>query len=176
MAVASAGPYASLHLAPDRQPDQHPTTLFYRPDAFLPPNQQHQSTEGRMFKKIKRQNCKKRHNAPPSGNATGHFRTKFFFGKSVVRGKILTNMARYQTCPRYNGQEHCPSVTLIPQLQNLMASWLENASATTLVCTTHTHAYMQRWTDGSETMGEYLFARTLVLDQTSVYSPINMQK
>jgi len=59
VAVASAGPYASLHLAPDRQPDQHPTTLFYRPDAFLPPNQQHQSTEGRMFKKIKRQNCKK---------------------------------------------------------------------------------------------------------------------
>ena len=28
MAVASAGPYASLHLAPDRQPHQHPTTLF----------------------------------------------------------------------------------------------------------------------------------------------------
>ena len=28
MAVASAGPYASLHLAPDRQPCQHPTTLF----------------------------------------------------------------------------------------------------------------------------------------------------
>jgi len=26
--VASAGPYASLHLAPDRQPCQHPTTLF----------------------------------------------------------------------------------------------------------------------------------------------------
>ena len=26
MAVASAGPYASLHLAPDRQPHQHPTT------------------------------------------------------------------------------------------------------------------------------------------------------
>ena len=28
MAVASAGPYASLHLAPDRQSHQHPTTLF----------------------------------------------------------------------------------------------------------------------------------------------------
>ena len=28
MAVASAGPYASLHLAPDRQPRQHPTTQF----------------------------------------------------------------------------------------------------------------------------------------------------
>ena len=28
MAVASAGPYASLHLAPDRQPRQHPTTRF----------------------------------------------------------------------------------------------------------------------------------------------------
>jgi len=28
VAVASTGPYASLHLAPDRQPHQHPTTLF----------------------------------------------------------------------------------------------------------------------------------------------------
>ena len=26
--MASAGPYASLHLAPDRQPRQHPTTRF----------------------------------------------------------------------------------------------------------------------------------------------------
>ena len=26
--MASAGPYASLHLAPDRQPHHHPTTLF----------------------------------------------------------------------------------------------------------------------------------------------------
>jgi len=26
VAVASAGPYASLHLAPDRKPRQHPTT------------------------------------------------------------------------------------------------------------------------------------------------------
>jgi len=35
VAVASAGPYASLHLAPDRQPCQHPTTqFFYRPDAL----------------------------------------------------------------------------------------------------------------------------------------------
>ena len=34
MAVASAGPYASLHLAPDGLPRQHPTTqFFYRPDA-----------------------------------------------------------------------------------------------------------------------------------------------
>jgi len=28
VAVASAGPYASLHFAPDRQPCQYPTTLF----------------------------------------------------------------------------------------------------------------------------------------------------
>jgi len=27
VAVASAGPHACLHLAPDRQPHQHPTTL-----------------------------------------------------------------------------------------------------------------------------------------------------
>ena len=30
MAVASAGPDASLHLAPDRQPHQHPTTQVDR--------------------------------------------------------------------------------------------------------------------------------------------------
>ena len=33
--MASAGPYASLHVAPDRQPRQHPTTqLFDRPDVL----------------------------------------------------------------------------------------------------------------------------------------------
>jgi len=47
MAVASAGPYATLQLAPDRQPHQHPTTLFSTDRMpFLPPNQQRQSTEG----------------------------------------------------------------------------------------------------------------------------------
>ena len=46
MAVASAGPYANLHLAPDRQPRQHPTTQFFTGwMPFLPPNQQRQSTE-----------------------------------------------------------------------------------------------------------------------------------
>jgi len=45
--VTSAGPYASLHLAPDRQPRQHPTTQFFTGRVpFLPPNQQRQSTEG----------------------------------------------------------------------------------------------------------------------------------
>jgi len=40
-------PYASLHLAPDRQPCQHPTTLFFTGwMPVLPPNQQRQSTEG----------------------------------------------------------------------------------------------------------------------------------
>jgi len=47
VAVASAGTYASLHLAPDRQPHQHTITLFFTGQMpFLPPNQQHQSTEG----------------------------------------------------------------------------------------------------------------------------------
>jgi len=45
--VASAGPYASLHLAPDRKPCQHPTAQFFTGRMpFLPPNQQRQSTEG----------------------------------------------------------------------------------------------------------------------------------
>ena len=35
VALASAGPYASLHLAPGRQPCQHLSTqFFYRPDAL----------------------------------------------------------------------------------------------------------------------------------------------
>jgi len=36
MAVASDGPYASLHLALDRYPRQHPTTQFFTGLAFLP--------------------------------------------------------------------------------------------------------------------------------------------
>jgi len=49
VAVASAGSYPSLHLAPDRQPRQHPTTQFFTGRMpFLPPNQQRQSTEGRQ--------------------------------------------------------------------------------------------------------------------------------
>jgi len=52
LAVASAVPYASLHLAPDRQPHQHPTTQFFTGRMpFLPPNQQCQSTEGIKEKK-----------------------------------------------------------------------------------------------------------------------------
>jgi len=47
VAVASAGPYASLHLPPDRQQRKHLTTQFFTGRMpFLPPNQQRQSTEG----------------------------------------------------------------------------------------------------------------------------------
>jgi len=47
VAVASAG--ASLHLTPDGQPCQHPATQFFTGQMpFLPPNQQRQSTEGRV--------------------------------------------------------------------------------------------------------------------------------
>jgi len=47
VAVASSGPYASLHLAPDRQPCQHPTAQFFTGRMpFLSPNQKRQSTEG----------------------------------------------------------------------------------------------------------------------------------
>ena len=47
--MASAGPHASLHLSPDRQPCQHPTTQFFTGRMpFLPPNQQRQSTEGNI--------------------------------------------------------------------------------------------------------------------------------
>jgi len=47
VAVALAGTYASLHLAPDRQPRQHPPLGFFTGwMPFLLPNQQHQRTEG----------------------------------------------------------------------------------------------------------------------------------
>jgi len=50
VAVASAGPYASLHLAPDRQPRQHSTTQFFTGRmTFLQPNRQRQSTEGKSI-------------------------------------------------------------------------------------------------------------------------------
>jgi len=49
VAVVSAGPYASLHLAPDKYPRQHPTIQFFTGwMPFLLPNQQRQSTEGSM--------------------------------------------------------------------------------------------------------------------------------
>jgi len=44
MAVALAGPYASLHLTPDRKPRHH--SVFTARMPFLPLNQQCQSTEG----------------------------------------------------------------------------------------------------------------------------------
>jgi len=55
VAEAAAGPYASLHLAPDRR--QHPTTQFFTGQMpFLPPSQQHQSTEGCAHNKFKEKN------------------------------------------------------------------------------------------------------------------------
>jgi len=54
VAVALAGPYASLHLAPDRQPHQHPTTLFFTGwMPFLPPNQQRQKGSKMPLKRRK---------------------------------------------------------------------------------------------------------------------------
>jgi len=41
---------ASLHLAPDRKPLQHPTAQFFTGRMpFLPPSQQRQSTEGKVI-------------------------------------------------------------------------------------------------------------------------------
>ena len=51
-----SGPYASLHLAPDRQPHQLPSphhSVFTGQMPFLPPNQQRQSTEGMQLTKFK---------------------------------------------------------------------------------------------------------------------------
>jgi len=52
VAVASVETYASLQLAPDRQPCQHPTTQFLTGRMpFLPPNEQRQSTDGKKLEK-----------------------------------------------------------------------------------------------------------------------------
>jgi len=49
VAVESADyDYASLRLAPDKQPHHHPTAQFFTGRMpFLPPNQQRQSTESK---------------------------------------------------------------------------------------------------------------------------------
>jgi len=44
--ISCRGPYASLHLAPDREPHQHPTTVFTGRVPSLSPNQQRHITEG----------------------------------------------------------------------------------------------------------------------------------
>jgi len=56
VAVASAGPYANLHIAPDRQPRKHRITQFFtgRMPSLLP-NQQLQSTEGKQLLKLLKQ-------------------------------------------------------------------------------------------------------------------------
>ena len=46
MAVESAGPYASLHLAPDNHASTAPLSFLQAGYPSLPPNQQRQSTEG----------------------------------------------------------------------------------------------------------------------------------
>jgi len=50
VAVASAGQYANLHLTSDRKPCQNSTTqVFTGQMPFMPPDQQHQSTEGKFL-------------------------------------------------------------------------------------------------------------------------------
>ena len=59
--MASAGPYANLHLDPDTKLRQHPTTQFFTGRMpFLPRNQQRQSTSWTYSQlKIKFWNCTK---------------------------------------------------------------------------------------------------------------------
>jgi len=73
VAVASAGSYANLHLDPDTQPCQHPTTQFFTGHMpFLPPNQQRPSTEGSYVKINQNQNS-----GLILGNAKAMYSTKF---------------------------------------------------------------------------------------------------
>jgi len=47
--MVSAGPYASLHHAPDNHASTPPLSFFTDRMPFLPPNQQRQSTEGQTI-------------------------------------------------------------------------------------------------------------------------------
>jgi len=53
VAVASAGPYASLHLIPDNHTNIPPLSFFTGRMPFLPPNQQRQSTQGNICFPVK---------------------------------------------------------------------------------------------------------------------------
>jgi len=46
VAVASAEPYANLHLAPDNHASAPPLSFFTGRMLFLPPDQQHQNIKG----------------------------------------------------------------------------------------------------------------------------------
>jgi len=48
VAVASAGLYANLHLTTDSHANMPPVSFFTGRMPFLPPNQQRQSTEGKL--------------------------------------------------------------------------------------------------------------------------------
>jgi len=54
--MKSAGPYASLHLAPDNHASTPPLSFFAGRMPFLPPNQQRQSTEDTKDKQNKSEN------------------------------------------------------------------------------------------------------------------------
>jgi len=67
VAVASARLYASLHLAPDNYASTPSLSFFTDRMPFLPPNQQHQSTEGRSEIEIGQEKQeRKRHCSPKS--------------------------------------------------------------------------------------------------------------
>jgi len=95
VAVALAWPYAKLHLAPDRQPCQHHTTQFFTGwMPFLPPNEQHQSTE--IFQTAK-QMVKERQ------DITGSNCLKGLLGKVIVHKKGIKDSWREYVKKLMNG-------------------------------------------------------------------------
>ena len=91
--MASAGLYASLHLAPDRQPHPHPT-VFYRPDA-LPAAQPTASKHWRQkIKGSNNTNNKLSWNGLPQHR---EYKTALVTSYRSVRLRKYTNILRHKT-------------------------------------------------------------------------------
>ena len=120
MAVASAGPYASLHLAPDRQQFQHPTTQFFTGRmSFLLPNQQRQSTKGTISYK----NTQITHpfNGPLSGTTQvsryQKGKTNMDFTEARDSGWQWHQLGYMQVCTSLQTDNHTSTPTLLCFLQ-----------------------------------------------------------
>jgi len=147
VAVASAGPYASLHLAPDRQPHRHPTTQFFTGRMpFLPPNQQRQSTEGQLcyVMRLYISCCRQSLTTALFPPIFAPFRLILwpldYWSKNSNNFPLLQQHLQHQRACHVSGNGvHVAVFTVVSQAVLLRTSWLHLTVLKVTVC--HTAAY-----------------------------------
>ena len=94
VAVASAGPYASLHLAPDRQPHQRPTTQFLQ--AGCPSCRPTNSVKALKAITIVDTGVKVKQKSHWTANITDYFEM-FYFYSVTPNWKLPTSLKQHKT-------------------------------------------------------------------------------